>query len=182
MQGTQPLSVANPTPKSADAFNELERLKFAQWVLERHLGWVASSEVKAAVIVTIDTAMLGALATGYSALQTSERTPWANLLTWLSGGLLVAGLYCIAMAIIPRLNGPKSSNIFFGCICKNAAPDFQDSFQKSSANDLLSDCLAQIHRNAEIARDKFQWVRAGMKWSFVAILPWVAALATLIKK
>jgi hypothetical protein len=182
MQGNQQFAAANPATECAEAFNDLERLKFAQWVLERHLGWVASSEVKAAVIIAIDTAMLGALATGYSALQASERTTWANLLTWFSGGCLVIGVFCIAMAIIPRLSGPQSSNIFFGCICKNGAPDFHSSFQKSSANDLLTDCLAQIHRNAEIARDKFQWVRAGMTWSFVAILPWVAALATLIKK
>lgn len=36
-----------------------ERLKAAQWVLERNLAWVAAAEVKVGVIVAIDTAMLG---------------------------------------------------------------------------------------------------------------------------
>jgi len=72
--------------------------------------------------------------------------------------------------------------LFFGCICKNSHVDFEQSFVTSSVNDLLNDCIAQIHRNAEIAMDKFRWVRNGMVWSFAAILPWVAALAVFVKK
>jgi len=159
-----------------------EQLKFAQWVLERNLGWIAASEVKAGVVVAIDTAMLGALATAFSALEPLHRTGWANLFTVLAVACLALGIYCIAMAILPRLNGPKSSRIFFGCICKDPAPDFGEGFVMATPKELLSDCVAQIHRNAEIARDKFRWVRNGMVWSFAAILPWVAALAALIKK
>ena len=50
----------------------------------------------------------------------------------------------------------------------------------ASVDQLLSDCLAQIHRNAEIACEKFKWVRAGMFWSFVAVLPWIVALSLLV--
>lgn len=162
--------------------DELERLRVAQWVLERNLGWIAASEVKAGVVVAIDTAMFGALATAFSTLQPAERTAWGNLLSISAAACLAIGLFCIAMSVLPRLNGPKSSHLFFGCICKNSHADFEQSFVTSSVNDLLSDCIAQIHRNAEIARDKFRWVRSGMVWSFAAILPWVAALAVFVKK
>lgn len=161
--------------------NESEQLQFAQWVLERNLGWVAASEVKAGFIVALDSAMLGTLATVFSATESCERTAWANLLTILAGSFLLIGVFCTAMAVLPRLNGPKSSNIFFGGICKKPAPDYENEFLTSYPNGLLADCLAQIHRNAEIAKDKFRWVRNGMFCSFAAILPWVAALSILVK-
>lgn len=163
-------------------FDDLERLRVAQWVLERNLGWIAASEVKAGVVVAIDTAMFGALATTFSSLLPAERTAWGILLSVSAAACLAIGLFCIAMSVLPRLSGPKSSNLFFGCICKNSHVDFEQRFVRSSANDFLLDCIAQIHRNAEIARDKFRWVRNGMVWSFVAILPWAAALAVLVKK
>lgn len=161
--------------------NESEQLQFAQWVLERNLGWIAASEVKAGFIVALDSAMLGALATVFSATESYERTAWANLFTILAGSFLIIGVFCTAMAVLPRLNGPKSSNIFFGGICKKSLPDFENEFLTSYPKELLGDCLAQIHRNAEIVKDKFRWVRNGMVWSFASILPWVAALAILVK-
>lgn len=161
--------------------NDSERLQFAKWVLERNLGWVVAAEVKTGVVVAIDTAMLGALAAAFSALQPTERLAWANLMTTLSAGCLLASVYCAAMAVLPRMNGPKSSLVFFGGIAKHDTSDFQQTFRSSELGFLLDDCLAQIHRNAEIARDKFRWVRVSMIWSFVAIVPWVAALALLVR-
>jgi len=52
--------------KGESVSDEVERLRVAQWVLERNLGWIAASEVKAGVVVAIDTAMFGALATAFS--------------------------------------------------------------------------------------------------------------------
>lgn len=158
-----------------------EQIQFAQWILERNLGWIAAAEVKAGFIVAIDSAMLGALATAFSGVEAYERTAWANVITCIAGAFLVIGVICTAMAVLPRLSGPKSSNIFFGGICKKTALDFESEFIACHPEDLLKDCLAQIHRNGEIAIHKFSWVKSGMLWSFAAILPWVAALAMLVK-
>lgn len=161
--------------------NQSEQIKFAQWILERNLGWIAVAEVKAGFIVAIDSAMLGALATAFSGLEACERTAWANIITCIAGAFLIIGVICSAMAVLPRLNGPRSSNIFFGGICKKTALDFESEFMACHQEDLLKDCLAQIHRNGEIARDKFSWVKCGMLWSFASILPWLASLAMLVK-
>lgn len=162
--------------------DDLERLKFAQWVMERHLAWIAAAEVKTGVAVAIDTGMLGALATAFSSLQPGDRTAWATLMTVAAGVCLFVAVLCAATALLPRTNGPKSSHIFFGGIIKNEATEYDQKFRASALPDMLSDCLAQIHRNAEIARDKFKWVRKSMMWSFIAVLPWTAALALLIKR
>ena len=161
--------------------DDSERLHFAQWVLERNLGWIAAAEVKTGVLVAICTAMLGALAAAFSALQPVERTIWANTMTALSAICLISAIYCAAVTVVPKLSGPKSSLIFFGRIAKQKPPDYYRSFREAKQNDLLDDCLAQIHRNAEIALDKMKWVRNGMLWAFTGILPWIAALASLVR-
>lgn len=157
------------------------RLQVAQWILERNLGWIGAAEVKTGVIVAIDTAMLGALATGFGATSAAERTAWVYLLTIAATLVLGIALYSAGRVVLPALGGPPSSLIFFGRIAEFDSPQrYAEAFRKCNVSELTDDFLAQIHRNAEIARDKFRWVRASMAWSFVAILPWLAALSVLV--
>ena len=161
--------------------NDLERLKVAQWILERNLGWIAAAEIKVGVIVALDTAMLGVLATSFSSLLPAERTVWANSFSLLAAITIVVAIICTAMSVLPRVNGPQKSLLFFGRIAKLHQPNYLANFRAATESELLEDCLAQIHRNAEIARDKFMWVGRSMKWSFFSVVPWVAALSLLVK-
>ncbi|WP_370660164.1 Pycsar system effector family protein [Massilia atriviolacea] len=61
--------------------------------------------------------------------------------------------------------------MFFGRIGRCADVDYIANFKSASLDDLLTDWTAQIHRNAQIACEKFSWVRRGMLWYFLAILP-----------
>ena len=158
-----------------------ERLKVAQWVLERNLGWIAAAEIKVGVIVALDTAMLGVLATSFGSLLPAERTAWANLFTLLAAITIVVAIICAAMSILPRVNGPKKSLLFFGRIAGLHHPNYVANFRSATESEMLEDCLAQIHRNAEIAREKYMWVGRSMKWSFFSVVPWVAALSLLVR-
>lgn len=161
--------------------NDQERLLFAQWVFERNLHWVAAAEVKTGVVVALDTAMFAGLAAAFSTSKVWEHTAWAHLFSVTSSGCLVAALICTAMTLLPRTDGPPTSFVFFGKIVRQSRADYADSFKRVSEAAFLDDCLDQIHRNAEIACDKFRWVRNAMLWSFLAVLPWVAAIACLLK-
>lgn len=161
--------------------DDIDRLHVAQWILERNLHWIGAAEVKTGVIVAVDTAMLGALAAAFSAVQVGERTAWANVFSIVAAACLLFALFCGAMSVLPRTDGPPSSFVFFGKIVKRTAPDYADAFMHASEGAFLQDCLAQIHRNAEIACDKFRWVRNAMAWSFGGVLPWVGALACLMR-
>lgn len=162
---------------------ESDRLLAAQWVLERNLGWIAAAETKVGVVVAIDTAMLGALGAAFSSAETAVRTQhWAFLFTLASAMLLGAGLTCAAMAVIPRVTGPRKSLLFFGPIATSTAGDYFNSFKSASYDELLEDWTSQIHRNAQIAGDKFKWVRLAMLGSFIAILPWFSAIVSLLHK
>lgn len=162
--------------------SDKERLQTAKWVLERNLGWIAAAEVKVGVVVAIDTAMLGALSATFSAAATNDRTAWAYLFVVLAASLLLVGLFCTAMAVLPRISGPAQSLLFFGRIGPREQLEYQSDFSRTTTQDMLSDLTAQIHRNAQIACEKFAWVRKAMMWSFLSVVPWFSALATLLHK
>lgn len=159
----------------------IDRLQTAQWVLERNLAWIAAAETKVGVVVAIDTAMLGGLGAAFSSAEVAVRTQhWTFLFTMVAALLLGAGLSCAAMAVLPRVDGPSKSLLFFGRIGPCADVDYTRNFRSASVDDLLEDWTAQIHRNAQIACEKFKWVRMGIQWSFLAILPWFSAIVCLV--
>jgi hypothetical protein len=156
-----------------------ERLLTAQWILERNLAWIAAAETKVGVLVAIDTAMLAGLGVAFG--SAAAKTPWTFVWSALAAGALVIAIGCASGAVLPRLDGPKKSLIFFGRIAEMAHADYADALRKASDSDLLDDCAAQIRQNAEIANKKHTWVRKAMLWSFVAAIPWLAAIVQLTK-
>jgi Pycsar effector protein len=158
-----------------------DQLELAQYILERNLHWIGAAEVKTGVIVAVDTAMLGALAAAFSVVQSTGRAGWTNLFSFTAAAFLLFALFCAAMSVLPRTDGPPSSFVFFGKIVKREAADYADAFRRADTDTLLKDFLDQIHRNAQIACDKFRWVRNAMLWSFAALIPWVIAIGRLSK-
>lgn len=162
--------------------SDKERLLIAQWVLERNFSWIAAAEVKVGVIVAIDTALLGSLGAAFSSSDAAVRTAWAYVWTIGAGAAAAAGLFCAAMVVLPRLNGPVKSLVFFGRVAALDEPEYVQRFKNASDKQLLEDWTTQIHRNAQIACNKFAWVRASMYWSFISVVPWIAAVTTLLQK
>ncbi len=159
-----------------------ERMENAKWLFERTLGWIATADVKVGVAVAIDTAMLGGLAAAYTTSDFAARTPWANAFAIASIAGMVIAIFCAAMAAIPRMLGPVTSMIFFGRIAARTEADYVDEFQRLTEGAFLKDLATQIHRNAQIATAKHQWVRKGLIWSFYASIPWIASVFLLVKK
>lgn len=162
--------------------SDKERLAIAQWVLERNLSWIAAAEVKVGVIVAINTALLGSLGAAFSSSEAAARTAWTYFWTVSAGGAVAAGIFCAAMAVLPRLNGPAKSLVFFGRVGSLDQAEYFEMFKNASETQLLEDWTAQIHRNAQIACNKFAWVRKSMYWSFLSVVPWFAAIVTLLKQ
>jgi len=162
--------------------NKKERLTVAQWVLERNLAWIAAAEVKVGIVVAIDTAMLGGIAAALSASNPAASSWWIYLLTLIAVGALGIAIICAAMSIMPRVSGPARSLLFFGRIAEMDSSEFRNQFSQVSDDELLEDLANQIHRNAQIAKTKFRWVRNSMGWSFLSIIPWFVAITVLVKK
>ena len=158
-----------------------ERLSAAQWVLEQHLAWIAAAEVKVGVIVALNTALLGGLAAAFSSFDVASRTTSAYMCVIAAALLSIVALICAAMAVLPRTHGPKSSPLFFAPIASRSAAEFSAQFKQATDEQLLTDWSEQIHRNAQIACNKYAWVRKSMACSFLAIIPWIIAITLLAK-
>src|SRR3546814_3593880 len=68
----------------------------------------------------------------------------------------MASVLCAAITIFSRTNGPARSLLFFGRIAERSGDDYRQVFRKVSSAELLDDFAHQIHRNAEIAKEKFR--------------------------
>jgi len=159
-----------------------QRIDHAKWLLERTLNWIATADVKVGVVMALDTAMFAGLATAYGASDSSTRTAWAFLAIVVACGSLIAAVFCSAMAALPRITGPVASNIFFGRIAEKRLEEYNEAFCRIDDATFLADLTTQIHRNAEIAAAKHAWVRNSLIWSYVATLPWAAAILLMIKR
>jgi hypothetical protein len=156
-----------------------QKISTAQWTLERQLQWIAQAEVKIGVLVTLDIAMFGGLFAIYSGVEV--HTPWAIVMVACAIAGLCCALLCSAMCLLPRLKAPYRSLIFFGGIANMAVTDFLKEAMTNTDEKMLEDLLCQVHRNAEIARDKHAWVRKSQYASFIAALLGVIAVLLLVK-
>jgi hypothetical protein len=155
-----------------------ERLNNAKWIFERQLNWIATADVKVGVVVSLHVAMLGGLGAAYSVA--SSKSTWVNIMAF--GYVLCAlfALVCAALALWPRTRGPIQSLIFFVRVAEIRCEDYVDAFCSQNDDNFLKDITTQIHRNAEIARDKYSNVGKAMMASFVGSIPWVTAIGLLV--
>lgn len=161
--------------------DDKQRLENARWLFERTLGWIATADAKTAIVVAIDTAMAGGLAAAYGASDAGTRTAWAYAFLVTSSVCLVAGIFCAAMAAIPRMLGPVKSMIYFKRVVESPEAEYVKKFEAVTEKQFLDDLVTQIHRNSQIASEKHLWVRRSLYWSFLAAIPWVPALIWLVK-
>lgn len=158
--------------------NESDRLRIAQWILERQIGWIASADAKVGVVVAIQVAVVGALAAAYGIAKQPE---WSALFfAGFSLFLSLMSLVCAALALFPRIDGPSSSFIFFGKVAELTREKYVSQLGSASEGELLADCAQQIHRNAEIAGEKHGHVRYAMILGFASVAPWVLAIWALV--
>lgn len=158
---------------------EIERIEHARWILERNIGWIAQAEVKVAVIISLDAAMVSALAAAYTA--NNSKTAWAILLSVLCGLVMLGAFVSCFMVVKPRVKGPETSFVFFGKVVKKDRVAFSSDFATAAPSQFLLDLTDQIHRNAEIACEKHGWVRLAAMWSFAAGAFWIPSVALLVK-
>jgi hypothetical protein len=154
-----------------------DRLAEARWVFERQLAWITAAEVKVGVVVTIQVAMLAGLGAAFAA--DNKKSVWALGSCTACVLFAAVAIICAAMAVKPRTGGPARSLLFFGKVQDLSEPDYSNRFKTASDEELLEDWTAQIHRNAEIASAKHDWVGKAVMVSFMSAIPWLAAVGLL---
>ncbi len=149
----------------------------AEKILTLQLDWVRTADSKVPPLFAIDISMLGLLAALVKLLP--AWTIPAAVACSIAAIPLLLSLVFLALAMFPRLDGPKESNVFFGGIAKQSEKSFKANFFKASDSDIQDDLLGQAYRNAEIASKKYSNIKLAFILTFCSALPWIAAVYLL---
>ena len=142
--------------------------------LARQHQWIGAAEARIPLLAALATAMLGTL----SATLPDSATPWPWELSWaVAAAIPIAGaIACIAATSFPRTRSNRSSLLYFGAIEAMKPDEFTQKTNELTLQAYIEDLQAQCHRNAEIAKAKFAWVRRAQLSLLFATVPWTLAL------
>ncbi len=146
-------------------------------ILALQLEWVRTADSKVPPIFAINLAMLGiviALIKGLSSWTISQA-----VITSLCLIPLICSIVFLALSMFPRLKGPKGSNIYFGGITKKQEEKFIDDIINISDEDHKKDILSQAYRNAEIAEDKYRYLKLAFIATFISVPFWLFSIYLL---
>ena len=145
-----------------------------QYILDKQLGWISAADSRLSLVLSLSTAMLGALAvyaTTAGAWTLMAGIPAAFAIFFLS----ISIIFC-AFASFPRTDGTKGSLVFFDGIVSRDVTQFRSAIKAAQKSDLQDDLIDQCHINAKIASTKFTWVKRGMASMLISMLPWAFAM------
>lgn len=146
-------------------------------ILSLQLEWVKTADSKVTPLFAINIAMLGLLSALVKVLP--AWTIAAAVSISIAVILLALSMLFLALAMFPRLNGPKESNVFFGGIAKQSEEKFKLNILSDDETEYQNDILSQAYRNAEIASAKYSNIKSAFVFTFASTVPWLAAVYIL---
>ena len=148
-----------------------ERLTSHYESLSRVIRFTRTADRKAAPVLALQVALLGALATRFDRLQSiifgsscdAERVALVMVLVCFAISLLVAGGLAAAV-YMPRNPKTGKSNIFFEDIAAMEYPEFETAARNMSSDVIERQLIDQIYRVSLVASVKMKRVRWAI-WS-----------------
>jgi hypothetical protein len=144
--------------------------------LNRVLGFFPRVDAKISVLLSIDIAMLAVLASK-APLKELQWNSTTALIAFLALALIALSLVFLYQASFPRLAGGRSSLLYFREIAKRREAAFIDEFSEQTEEAFLKDVLAQVWRNSEILKQKYDYIKYSFIVMICALPPWLIALA-----
>lgn len=160
-----------------------ERLHSHYQSLERAIDFTKAADAKAAPVVILHVALIGALAFraaplfdalkpfSWSAVQIALVLVIPLYILVSIGAIIVAG-----MVFFPKTPRTGRSLIYFQDIAAMCEVCFQSKSKGLNADTIEEQLLQQIFAVSKIASQKMQWVKWALILSAVAITLWVALL------
>lgn len=148
-----------------------ERLTSHYESLSRVIRFTRTADRKAAPVLALQVALLGALATRFDRLQSiifgsccdAERVALVMVLAAFAVSLLVAGGLAAAV-YMPRNPKTGRSHIFFEDIAAMEYPEFETAARNMSSDVIERQLIDQIYRVSRVASVKMKRVRWAI-WS-----------------
>lgn len=152
----------------------------AEKILSLQLDWVKTADSKIPSIFAINIGMLGAITALVKIRE--EWTSFSIVIPLICSLLLLLSIGCLALAMFPRLKGPKGSNLFFGEINRQDEDSFKKEVLHSTDEGYVEDILSQSYRNAEIANSKYTFIQKAFFFTFSSVPLWLISIYLLYVK
>ena len=161
-----------------------ERLRSHYESLSRVIRFTRTADTKAAPVLALQVALLGALATRFEDLYAIATCgPWdaerslVVVLATIYGLLLTAVILLAALVYMPMNARTNQSFIFFEDIAAMEFQEFQSKARNMGSNLIEHQLLDQVYRVSKVASIKMRRVRCAILLSLPAIVLWFVLLA-----
>lgn len=155
--------------------NTREKIDLLDRTLHKISGSIATADHKVTHLFTVSTAMLGF---EISIFAKARFLVWYDWVFIIVSALLLSFCMLSAFFVIhPRLSGESSRSVlYFQHIAMFDCDGYKNRIDSLKEDELFEDYVKQCYRNAEIARDKFAWLRRANFALFMSIIPWMIVM------
>lgn len=161
-------------PLTINTRAEFLELRLAQ------LQWqIANADKKLATFFTLNTAMLGVMAS--LAPLVKEAGVLMVVFLFSTTVILIISIAMLALAAFPHVKGGRGSLIFFGGIRQFDSAGYLAAVKELDEEKYLADLAEQCHSVAQIALEKYFWIKRAATAMFTAVLPWLVTVYFLFK-
>lgn len=144
--------------------------------LNRLLCFFPRVNAKISVLLSVAIAMLALLAS-MAPLKELQWNSRPALIAFVALALIALSLFLLYQASFPRLAGGRRSLLYFREIAKRKETAFIADFNEQSEESYLKDLLAQVWRNSEILKQKYDYIKYSFTVLLCAFPPWLLALS-----
>lgn len=157
-----------------------DRLTTAWNQLTLVLSFFARIDTKLSVVLGLDLGMLTLLATKAPSLEkfTTFQTAASSICLFPIG----LSLYHLYQGSFPHLSGGTTSMVYFRTIAGMKQSDFVSAYRRMTLADIADHVLQQAWRNSRILNNKFDSLSRAYSWFLLAVVPWLAAVASCSMK
>ena len=145
------------------------------------LSFFPRAESRLALVFGVDVSLL--------AVMTAAIPPYAKwdgrmFLAGFAGILICISILHIWVGMFPKVDGGKleadrKSVVYFGTVGNRTETAFVSEFSSQTDESYTRDLLGQVWINSRILSEKFDHLQKAFLWLLVALVPWLAAIATM---
>jgi len=158
---------------------KINKISLLEKSLDRNIEWIKSSESRLPVVLSLDTAMLAVLAALFPEKIFCEPV-FFIIFYGLATSLLLLSILFSSFSTFPRTKGPKKSLIYFSGILERSADEFKRDIYNLNEEVYINDLISQCYRNAEIANQKYYWIKRSMICLYLSAIPWLFTISVFI--
>ncbi len=184
------VTTAAPTPGSPASAKVLNR--HAGMLFEQFEQQIQRADLKAQLILAVDAIFAAGLSPLAKGIFASLATPSSSLvdkveavLTFAALAALIISLFYALAVIRPNLTAPTKSNLFFFVYAASKTEkEYVEDFQAQTPTALQEALLAEVRSKADIAREKYDYIRLSVFFLTVVVILWggIEVVQTVMSK